>query len=84
MYDLVGKNVLIRTVSYFYTGRIVEITKKAIRLETAAWIADTGRFADSLKSCDFAEVEPYSEDCWVMLGAVVDITTIKTLPTAQK
>ena len=82
--DLMGKNILIRTVTNFYTGHVVEETKKWLRLEAAAWIADTGRFSDALSKSLFNEVEPYPRPVIVMKAAIVDITEIGDLPTKQK
>ena len=82
--ELEGKNILIRTVTNFYTGHVVQETKKWVRLEKAAWIADTGRFADALTKSIFNEVEPYPNPVIVMKAAIVDITEISDLPTKQK
>lgn len=82
--ELEGKNVLIRTVTNFYTGRVIEENSKFLKLEKAAWIADTGRFADALASSNFGEVEPYPRTVIVMKAAMVDVTEIGELPTKQK
>ena len=80
----VGGKYLIRTVTMIYTGEIVEITKEEIKLKTAAWIADTGRFHENLITCEFSEVEPYHRDVVLFKGAFLDATEIDTLPTAAK
>jgi hypothetical protein len=82
--ELEGKNILVRTVTNFYTGRVVKETSKWLRLKSAAWIADTGRFTDALALNVFNEVEPYPNPIIVMKAAIVDITEIDTLPTEQK
>jgi len=79
-----GKNVLIRTVTNYYTGNVVEETKKWLKLERAAWIPDTGRFSTALATGEYSEVEPYPEAVVVMLAAVVDITIIREVPTRLK
>ena len=81
----IGANYLIRTVTMIDTGRVVELTEHEIVLEDAAWIADTGRFSDNLKSCAFQEVEPFPAGR-VIVGraAVIDACEIKTLPRKQK
>jgi hypothetical protein len=56
-----GAAYLIRTVTMFDTGRVVAVTEHEIVLEDAAWIADTGRFADALQKCEFSEVEPFPD-----------------------
>lgn len=81
----VGKTYLIRTVTMIDTGRLVAVSPQELVLEDAAWIADTGRFADALKSCDFSEVEPFP-DGRVIIGrqAVIDAVVIAKAPRQQK
>lgn len=79
-----GAKILIRTVSYFQSGEVVKATGSFVQLTKAAWIADTGRFADALKTGTFSEVEPFARDVFVATGAIVDITEIPSLPTEQK
>ena len=80
----IGANVFIRTVITYFTGRLVEVDEKFIRLQMAAWIADTGRFHNALANSKFDEVEPYVNDVLVSIGSIIDITTIDKLPTVQK
>ena len=81
---LIGKNVFIRTVTNYYTGRLAEVGQY-LHLEDAAWIADTGRFADALKTGKLNEIEPYPADCWVAAGSVTDISEWQhQLPRIQK
>ena len=80
----VGGKYLFRTVTMIYTGEIVRMTGQEIELKDAAWIADTGRFADNLKSCEFNEVEPYFNNVIIFRGAFLDVTKIEKLPLVQK
>lgn len=81
----VGKCYLIRTVTLYYTGRVKEIRGKFFRLEEAAWIADTGRFAQASESGEFNEVEPFANDPWVNSDAIIDAQEITfALPRQQK
>lgn len=82
----VGKNYFIRTVTFYYTGRLVRVTPQELVLEDAAWIADTGRFADAVAKGDFSEVEPYpSAELIIGRGAVVDAFVADwSLPKKQK
>jgi hypothetical protein len=75
MKGLTGKNVFIRTVTYHYTGRIVRETPKFLVLTDAAWIADSGRFADAMATGSLSEVEPYPDGCEVSVAwtAIVDL-----------
>ena len=81
-----GANYFIRTLTYHYTGRLVDITPLELILENVAWIADSGRFTQALLNCDFSEVEMYPINAKVILGrgCIVDAVQINTLPTAQK
>lgn len=55
----IGKQYFIRTVTHYNVGRLVAVTDTDLILDNAAWVADTGRFADALKSGDFKEIEPF-------------------------
>lgn len=70
----VGDKVFIRTVTLYYTGEIIAIQSGFLTLKDAAWICDTGRFADFLKEGKANEVEPFIENVSVPLGSVIDIS----------
>lgn len=80
----IGANYLIRTVTMIDTGRLVAVTDKELLLEDAAWIADTGRFADALTTSSFQEVEPFPFG-QVIVGrnSIIDAVEIKNLPRTQ-
>lgn len=81
----VGEPVLIRTVTHYFTGRVRAVTASDIVLDDAAWIADTGRFADALKTGKLNEVEPYPSHVIISRGGVIDITPWEhDLPRKQK
>jgi len=70
----VGQNVFIRTVTMHYTGHLVQVTQGELVLEDAAWIADSGRFAEALSTGRLHEVEPFPPGRVVVgRGSVVDI-----------
>jgi hypothetical protein len=73
MEDMIGRKLFIRTVTMYHTGRLVEVDDKFLVLRDAAWVADTGRFSDALKTGKLSEVEPVEGLVLVSLGAVVDI-----------
>lgn len=83
---VIGGHYLIRSVTYHYTGRLIEVSENELVLTDAAWIADTGRFADAITSANFSEVEPYPDGARVIIGraAIVDATLIPSLPRKQK
>uniref|UniRef100_A0A6H1ZLD6 Uncharacterized protein n=1 Tax=viral metagenome TaxID=1070528 RepID=A0A6H1ZLD6_9ZZZZ len=82
----IGANYLIRTVTMTLTGRLVSVYPQELMLQDAAWIADTGRFANAVEMSSFEEVEPFPEGRIVGVGrgAVVDFCKITTLPRSQK
>lgn len=81
----VGKNYLIRTVTMIDTGRLVWVGDQELVLEDAAWIADTGRFAQALSSGSFNEIEPFPAGHVIIgRGAVIDAVQIASLPRVQK
>ena len=85
MIGLMGKKVFISTVTKYFSGLVVEETDSYLKLDQAAWIADTGRFADAMADTDkFSEVEPYTNPVWVFTSGIIDITEIAVLPTKQK
>lgn len=86
IYD-VGTYYFIRTVTYHYTGLLVALTNEELVLDKAAWIADSGRFADAIKTGEFSEVEPYPDGCLVRINrrAIVDCCDWNHgLPRTQK
>ena len=81
----IGAAYLIRTVTMIDTGRLLRVTPTELVLEDAAWIADTGRFADALKKLSFNEVEPFPDgEVIIGRGAIIDAVKIKETPRSQK
>lgn len=80
----IGKNYFIRAVTFYVVGRVTKVTKHMVHFDDASWIADTGRFADSMKNGTFTEIEPVGK-WFVGIGAIVDGGEFKhSLPTKQK
>ena len=73
---VVGNEYFIRTVTHYFTGRLVWVGEKEIAIEDAAWIADTGRFNEFLAGKTVKEVEPYQEGVVIIgRGAIIDMST---------
>lgn len=80
-----GECYLIRSVTLYYVGRLVSITDSDLVLDDASWVADTGRFASSLKTGDLKEVEPFWGSVIIARGSIVDACVWKhKLPSDQK
>ncbi len=73
MDELGGRNVFVRGVTYHYTGRLVGSNADMIRLDDAAWVASSGRFAEALATGTLDEVEPYPGTVYLNRGAIMDL-----------
>ena len=81
----IGAVYLFRTVTMIQVGRVVAASKQWVMIEDAAWVADTGRFADALKNWSFKEVEPFPDGLvGVATGAIVDFVKGKETLRIQK
>lgn len=82
-----GEQVIVRTVTFYYTGKVVGTSDKWLALTDAAWIANTGRWSEALSKGKLDEVEPYPDGDVVLigLGAIIDIAPWKhALPRVVK
>lgn len=68
----IGEKYLIRTVTMYYTGKLVSITDTDLLLDDAAWIADTHRYHAALASGELGRVEPYPSSVIVFRGGMID------------
>ena len=73
-------NTFIRTVTSYYTGEVIEENETEIVLVKAAWIADTGRFAQAMATGDFSEVEPYPDTHQVCVARSSVIDRVRNWP----
>ena len=82
----IGKNYFIRTVTHHYTGKLIEVYPTELVLMDAAWIADSGRFANAMKDETFEEVEPFPDGKKVVIGrgSILDASVISKIPRSQK
>jgi hypothetical protein len=81
----VGENYLIRTVTMIQIGRLESVGPQELVLSSAAWIADTGRFYDALKTGKLNEVEPFPDEVIIGRGSIIDATIwTHKLPKEQK
>lgn len=82
--DFIGKSFFFRTVTYHIVGKVTKVVGKILELESASWIADSGRFMNAIKGGTLAEVEPLGQ-WWINLDTVTDFGPwIHELPTEQK
>ena len=82
--DMIGKSFFFRTVTYHLVGKVVSTFGKFLQLESASWVADSGRFMDAIKSGKLDEVEP-TGIAFLNLDTVIDFYPWKhDLPKEQK
>lgn len=82
--DMIGKKFFFRTVTYHLTGKVKKVIGSILELEDAAWIADSGRFSDALKTGKLNEVEPCGV-AFINVSSLTDFFPWKhSLPTEQK
>ena len=70
----VGTAYFIRTVTYHLVGRLTRVGPLELELEDAAWVADSGRWNEALRTGKLSEVEPFPEPVIVGRGAISDAT----------
>ncbi|WP_299079001.1 hypothetical protein [uncultured Paraglaciecola sp.] len=83
----VGANVIVRTVTMIYTGKLKQVTDTDFILNECSWIPETGRYMNFVAEGKVNECEPYPEelDVFVNRGSLLDICEMKTsLPRSQK
>lgn len=81
----IGAVYLIRTVTMIDVGRVVAVSKQYVILEDATWVADTGRFSDALKSCNFSETEPFPDGQVILsTGSIIDAVKVNSVIRSRK
>lgn len=79
------EQVIIRTVTHYYTGRVTRRDAMFVELDDASWVASTGRWSDALRTGTLDEVEPFPNRVLVALGAIVDVAEwVHPLPRERK
>ena len=83
----VGKNVIVRTVTMIYTGKLDSVTNTDLVLVDCSWIPETDRFMDFVAKGSVKECEPYPDGLPVYInrGALLDMCElIGKLPRSPK
>lgn len=69
----IGTAYLVRTVTYFCVGTLVDVTEHELWFRDACWVPETGRFSEALKSGNVSEAEPFPDGLVALgRGAIVD------------
>ena len=83
----VDKNVIVRTVTMIYTGKLVEVTDSDLVLDDCSWIPETDRYMQFVENGSVNECEPYPSGLLVYInrGALLDMCELRSkLPRSQK
>jgi hypothetical protein len=68
----IGQSYFFRTVTHYYTGRLLKVFDSELLFEDVCWIPDTGRFSDSFKTGKHNEVEPMMGNIIIGRGSIID------------
>jgi hypothetical protein len=84
-----GECVFIRTVTYHLIGKIIKVIKSGSKewlvLDNASWVADSGRFTQSINDGTLNEVEPVGCVVRVNTDSITDVFVWShALPDKQK
>lgn len=82
--DMIGEKWFFRTVTYHLIGKITKRVGNFFVLDSASWVADSGRFMNAIKEGTLSEVEPVGK-VMVNIDSVTDCFPWKhDLPKEQK
>ena len=82
--DMVNQCFFFRTVTFHLVGRVVRRVGQWIVLDSASWVADSGRFMQAIKDGTLNEVEPVGR-AYVNMESVTDFFPwAHALPEKQK
>ena len=72
---IIGENYFLRTVTHYFTGRLIWVGDKEIAFDCCCWIADTGRFNDFMSKNTYNETEPFPAEKVVIIGrgSIIDM-----------
>ena len=83
--DFLGKKFFFRTVTYHLVGKVEKIIgENILKLSSASWIADSGRFMQAIRDGKLNEVEPVG-CAYINIDTCTDFFPWQhELPTEQK
>lgn len=81
----IGECYFIRTVTHYFTGRLIWVGDKEICLEDVCWIADTGRFNEFVAGKTVNESEPFPKGARVIVGrgSIIDMSERELILTLK-
>jgi hypothetical protein len=80
-----GSKYFVQTATHYYSGVVSLIKDGFLHMGSAAWIADTGRFAQAIEDLEknAKEVEPCGS-VLIPLTSIVAAIPVTTIPTSQR
>lgn len=66
-----GKQWFVQTATHYFVGLLSDVTEGELILQDAAWVADTGRFNEFMKSGKPGELEPCNGPVVINRGAII-------------
>jgi hypothetical protein len=70
--SLLQQNVTLFCMNYIYTGKLVGVNDKYVKLEKASVVYETGAFTDK----NFKDAQPLPNDLYVMHSAIESFTIL--------
>ena len=71
--SLIGKRVTFFTMNYIYTGKLVGVNTKDVKLEDAGIVYETGAFTDS----SWKDYQKLPNDLYIRLNSVEAYSVVK-------
>lgn len=63
---LMGEDVILFCLNYFYAGKLVGVNKEFVKLENAHIVYDTGAHSNT----EYSDAQKIGEEFYVQLGAI--------------
>jgi len=70
---LMGQRVTLMCMNYFYTGKLVSVNDKYVKLDDAAIVYETGPFSDN----EWKDVQKLPNAVYVMAAAIESFMVLK-------
>jgi hypothetical protein len=70
----IGEKYIVRTLTYYYIGRVKHSSLTTLILEEATCVYDTGKWSTALREGKLNEIEPFIDDVMISASMIVDAT----------
>lgn len=69
-----GKGVFVRTMAYYYVGRVERVTRSWVYLSDCSWVAHAGRLEEALTKGTLRSAERMPGIVMVQRGPITDVS----------